>query len=61
LVPLQAWSSSKFNFLVYYHTNSEVHPAFYPVSTGGPLPGGKVWPGRDADHSLPSSADVKNE
>jgi hypothetical protein len=27
----------------------------------GPFPGGKVRPGRDADHSLPSSAEVKNE
>jgi hypothetical protein len=24
-------------------------------------PGGKVWPGRDVDHSPPSSAEVKNE
>jgi len=21
------------------------------MCTGGPFPGGKVWPGRDADHS----------
>jgi hypothetical protein len=27
----------------------------------GPFPGVKVWPGRDADHSLQSSAEVKNE
>jgi hypothetical protein len=27
------------------------------MGTGGPFPGGKVWPGRDADHSPPSSAD----
>jgi hypothetical protein len=25
------------------------------------LPGGKAWPGRDADHSPPSSAEVKYE
>jgi hypothetical protein len=28
---------------------------------GGPFPGGKAWPGRDADHSPPSSTEVKNE
>jgi hypothetical protein len=32
-------------------TGSEAHPAFYPIGTGGPLPGGKARPGRDADHS----------
>jgi hypothetical protein len=34
-----------------------------PLSNGyrGPLPGGKARPGRDADHSPPSSADVKYE
>jgi hypothetical protein len=28
---------------------------------GGPFPGGKARPGRDADHSPPSSAEVENE
>jgi hypothetical protein len=37
------------------------HPASYPMSTGGSFPGGKARPGRDADHSPPSSAEVKNE
>jgi hypothetical protein len=27
----------------------------------GPFPGAKARPGRDADHSPPSSAEVKNE
>jgi hypothetical protein len=31
------------------------------MCTGGPFPGGKVRSGRDADHSPPSSAEVKNE
>jgi hypothetical protein len=31
------------------------------MGTGGPIPGGGAWPGRDADHSPPSSAEVKNE
>jgi len=39
-------------------TGSEVHPV---SCTMGPFPGGKARPGRDADHSTPSSADVKNE
>jgi hypothetical protein len=28
---------------------------------GGPFPGGKARPGRDADHLPPSSAEVKND
>jgi hypothetical protein len=31
------------------------------MGAGDPFPGGKTRPGRDADHSPPSSADVKNE
>jgi hypothetical protein len=42
-------------------TGSGAHPASYPVGTGGPFPGGKARPGCDADHSPPSSAEVKNE
>jgi hypothetical protein len=42
-------------------TGSGAHPASYPMGTGGPFPGGKVRPGRDADHSPPSSAEVKYE
>jgi hypothetical protein len=42
-------------------TGSGAHPASYPTGTGGPFPGGKVQPGRDADHSPPSSAEVLNE
>jgi hypothetical protein len=40
---------------------SGAHPASYPTGTGGSFPGGKVRPGRDVDHSLPSSTEVKNE
>jgi hypothetical protein len=36
-------------------TGSEAHPASYPMGTGGPFPGVKARPGRDADHSPPSS------
>jgi hypothetical protein len=42
-------------------TGSEAHPASYPMGTGGTFPGGKARPGRDADHSPPSSAEVKYE
>jgi hypothetical protein len=31
------------------------------MGTGGSFSGGKVQPGRDADHSPPSSTEVKNE
>jgi hypothetical protein len=40
---------------------SGVHPASCTMGTGGPFPGGKARPGRDADHSLPSSTEVENE
>jgi hypothetical protein len=39
-------------------TGSGTHPASYPMGTGT---GGKARSGRDADHSPPSSAEVKNE
>jgi hypothetical protein len=42
-------------------TGFGAHPASCPVGTGGPLLGGKARPGRDADHSPPSSAVVKYE
>jgi hypothetical protein len=42
-------------------TGSGAHPASYSMSTGGPFPGDKAWPGHDTDHSPPSSAKVVNE
>jgi hypothetical protein len=42
-------------------TGSGAHPASYPMGTGGSFPGSKARPGLDADHSPPSSAEVKNE
>jgi hypothetical protein len=42
-------------------TGSGAHPVSCTMGTGGPIPGGKVRPGRDADHSPPSSAEVVNE
>jgi hypothetical protein len=37
---------------------SGAHPASYPMGTRGYFPGGKAA-GREADHSTPSSAEVK--
>jgi hypothetical protein len=42
-------------------TGSGAHPVSCTMGTGGPFPGGKARPGRDADHSPPSSAEVVNE
>jgi hypothetical protein len=42
-------------------TGSGAHPASCSMGTGGPFPGGKARPGRDADHSPPFSAEVENE
>jgi hypothetical protein len=42
-------------------TGSGVHPASCSMGTEGPFPGGKARPRRDADHSPPSSAEVKYE
>jgi len=40
---------------------SGAHPASCTMGTRGPFPGAKARPGRDADHSPPSSAEVVNE
>jgi hypothetical protein len=37
-------------------TGPGARPASYTMGTGGSFPGGKAGPGRDADHSPPSSA-----
>jgi hypothetical protein len=37
------------NFCV--QTGSGAHPASCTMGTGGPFPGAKAWPRRDADHS----------
>jgi hypothetical protein len=50
-----------FSSSLYVQTGSGAYPASCAMGTGGPFPGGKARPGRDADHSPPSSAEVKNE
>jgi hypothetical protein len=42
-------------------TGSGAHPASCTMGTGGPFHGGKARPGRDTDHSPPSSVEVENE
>jgi hypothetical protein len=42
-------------------TGSGAHLASCTMGTKGHFPGGKVQPRHDADHSPPSSAEVKNE
>jgi hypothetical protein len=42
-------------------TGSEANPASCTIGAGGLIPGAKPQPGRDADHSLPTSAEVENE
>jgi hypothetical protein len=42
-------------------TGSGAHPSPCTMGTEGRFPGAKARPGRDADHSPPSSAEVKNK
>jgi hypothetical protein len=50
-----------FSCNLFVQTGSGAHPASCTRGTGGSLSGGKARPGRDADHSTPSSAEVKKE
>jgi hypothetical protein len=50
-----------FSFSPCVQTGSGAHPASCPMGTGGSFPGGKAGPGRDADHSPPSSTEVNYE
>jgi hypothetical protein len=40
-----------FSSILCFQTGSGAHPASCKMGTGGPFPGGKERPGRDADHS----------
>jgi hypothetical protein len=42
-------------------TGSGAHPASCTMGTRGPFPRGKALPGRDGDHSPPSSAEIEYE
>jgi hypothetical protein len=50
-----------FSFNLYVQTGSGAHPASCTVGTEGPFPEAKERPGRNADHSPPSSAEAENE
>jgi hypothetical protein len=48
--------ANSITYIGYTQTTCEAHQASYPVGSRS-----KVLPGRDADHSPPSNAEVKNE
>jgi hypothetical protein len=48
----------EFSFLNVVQTGSVTHPASYPKGTGDLSPAVQ-WPGREADQSSPTSAEVK--
>jgi hypothetical protein len=50
-----------FSSILCVQTGSGAHPASCTMGTGGPFLGVKARPERDADHSLPSTAEVENE
>jgi hypothetical protein len=50
-----------FSSIICVQTGSGAYPASSPMGTGGPFPGGKARPGRDADRSPRSNAEVVNE
>jgi hypothetical protein len=53
--------TKNFSSTLCVQTSSEAHPASYTMGTGGSILRTKERPGRNADHSRPSSAEVKNE
>jgi hypothetical protein len=53
--------ANDFSSILCVQTGSGAHPASSSMGTGGPFPGCKARPGRDADHSPPSSAEFVNE
>jgi hypothetical protein len=60
-IEVRSPTGADFSSSLCVHTGSEAHQASYPMGTGGSFPGGKARLGRDADHSPPSSVEVKNE
>jgi hypothetical protein len=56
-----ASGAKEFSSNLCVQTGSGAHPASCTMGTGDPFPGGKARPGRDSDHSPPSSAEVVNE
>jgi hypothetical protein len=54
-------AANDFSSSLCVQTGTGAHPASCTMGTGGPLSGGKARPGRNADHSPLSSAEVVNE
>jgi hypothetical protein len=50
-----------FSYTLFVQTGSGAHPASCTMCTGGPFPGAKAQPGRDADYSPLSSVEVEYE
>jgi hypothetical protein len=50
-----------FSSSLFVQAGSGAHSASCTMGTGGSFPGAKARPGRDADHSPPSSAEVEYE
>jgi hypothetical protein len=48
---IEVRSPADFSSNLCVQTGSGAHPASCPMGTGGPFPGTKARPGRDADHS----------
>jgi hypothetical protein len=62
VIEVRSWAEAKdFSSILCVKTSSGAHPASCTMGTGGPFPGGKARPERDADHSPSSIAGVKNE
>jgi hypothetical protein len=56
------WQMQKnFSSSLCVQTSSGAHPASCTMGNGGPFPEVKAWLRHDADHSPPSSTEVKNE
>jgi hypothetical protein len=55
----ESWWEQEFSLLYVVQTHSEAHPASYPMGTVDSFPHGVKRQGREADHSPPSSAEVK--
>jgi hypothetical protein len=53
--------AKNFSSILFVQSGFGAHPTSYTMGTGGPYPGGKARPGRDAHHSPPSKAEVVNE
>jgi hypothetical protein len=61
---IQVWSlaeAKNFSSKLWAQTSSGAYPASCPMGIGGPFPGDKALPVRDADHSPPSGAEVVSE